>query len=115
MPQSGPAPLNVTLYADGSYDPDGPVGNIEWISDEGGTYWGSTAYYTFNSNGTHTVTLRVYDNRGAIGTTNILINVGGPNMKPVAVASASPTNGPAPLWVYFSGAGSYDTDGNIAS
>ncbi len=115
VPQSGPAPLNLTLYADGSYDPDGPIGNIEWLADEGGTYWGATAYYTFTSNGKHTVTLRVYDSRGAIGTTNILINVGGPNMKPVAIASASPTNGPAPLWVYFSGDGSYDTDGNIAS
>lgn len=115
VPQSGPAPLNVALYADGSYDPDGPVGNIEWISDEGGTYWGSTAYYTFTANGTHTVTLRLYDNRGGIGTTNILINVGGPNLKPIAVASASPTNGPAPLWVYFSADGSRDTDGNIVS
>ncbi len=115
VPQSGPAPLNAVLYADGSYDPDGPIGNIEWISDDGSTYWGSPAYFTFTVNGTHTVTLRVYDNRGDIGTTNILINVGGPNLKPVAAASASPTNGPAPLWVYFSAAGSHDTDGNIVS
>jgi PKD repeat protein len=115
VPQSGPAPLNVTLYADGSYDPDGPIGNIEWLADEGGTYWGATAYYTFTSNGIHAVTLRVYDSRGEIGTTNILVNVGGPNMKPVAVASASPAQGPAPLWVYFTGSGSYDTDGNIVS
>jgi PKD repeat protein len=115
VPQSGPAPLNVTLDAAASYDPDGVVGNIEWESAEGGTYWGSTAYYTFNNNGNHTVTLRLYDNRGGVGTTNILINVGGPNQRPVAVVSASPTNGPAPLWVYFNGSGSYDNDGNIVS
>ncbi|MDW8309611.1 MAG: PKD domain-containing protein, partial [Verrucomicrobiales bacterium] len=116
VPQSGPPPLNVTLYADSSYDPDGVIGNIEWLfSDDGSTYWGATAYHTFQTAGQHIVTLRVHDGRGGVGTTNILINVGGPNLRPVAVVSATPTNGPAPLWVEFRGSDSYDRDGNIVS
>jgi PKD repeat protein len=40
---------------------------------------------------------------------------GTPNLPPVAVASASPASGTAPLAVAFSGAGSSDPDGFIAS
>ena len=112
---SGNAPLSVIFYADGSYDPDGFVGNIEWLFSDGGTYWGSTAYHTFTTTGNHTVTLRVYDSRGAIGTTNLTINVGGVNQPPVAKASATPTSGNAPLTVQFSSAGSSDPDGTISA
>ncbi len=37
------------------------------------------------------------------------------NLPPVAVASASPASGPAPLEVSFDGSGSSDPDGTIAS
>ncbi len=37
------------------------------------------------------------------------------NQKPVAEAKASPSSGVAPLCVYFTGADSYDTDGQIVS
>lgn len=40
---------------------------------------------------------------------------GAPNHPPVALASASPSAGPAPLLVQFSAAGSVDPDGAIAS
>lgn len=40
---------------------------------------------------------------------------GTPNIPPIAVASATPTSGIAPLAVAFSGAGSSDPDGSIAS
>ena len=66
---SGNAPLDVVLSAAKSYDPDGVIGNIEWLFSDGGSYWGSTAYHTFTTVGTHTVTLRCYDARGGIGTT----------------------------------------------
>ncbi len=72
---SGPAPLSVILDARGSYDPDGFVGNIEWRFDDGGMYYGSPAYQTFTTPGFHDVELRVYDSRGAVGVTHILIHV----------------------------------------
>jgi PKD repeat protein len=110
---SGNAPLDVILSAAGSYDPDGVIGNIEWLFSDGGSYWGSPAYHTFYSTGQQTVTLRCYDARGGIGTTSITINVGGVNQPPIANASATPTSGNAPLTVQFSSAGSSDPDGTI--
>jgi PKD repeat protein len=47
--------------------------------------------------------------------TLLVFPTGTPNTPPVAVASASPTSGAAPLTVTFSSAGSNDPDGSIAS
>jgi hypothetical protein len=44
---AGVLPLDVIFYAAGSYDPDGFIGNIEWLFSDGGSYWGATAYHTF--------------------------------------------------------------------
>jgi chitodextrinase len=60
---SGNAPLDVVLSAAGSYDPDGVIGNVEWRFSDGGYTYGATAYHTFASTGTHTVTLLCYDAR----------------------------------------------------
>ncbi len=38
VPMSGPPPLDVIFYADGSYDPDGFLGNLEWTFSDGGNY-----------------------------------------------------------------------------
>jgi PKD repeat protein len=73
---SGPIPLDVIFFATGSYDPDGVVGNIEWTFSDGGTYWGSPAYHTFYTEGTHQVTLTVYDGRGGTGTDTLTITAG---------------------------------------
>lgn len=47
--------------------------------------------------------------------TLLVLPTGTPNTKPVAMASATPTSGIAPLTVQFSAAGSNDPDGSIAS
>ncbi len=110
---SGNAPLDVVFSAAQSYDPDGVIGNIEWLFSDGGSYWGATAYHTFSTTGNQTVTLRCYDVRGGIGTTNLTINVGGVNQPPIAKAGATPATGSVPLTVQFSSAGSSDPDGTI--
>jgi len=110
-PDSGPAPLSVVLRAFDAYDPDQGIQNWRWDFSDGGTYWGSTAYHTFYSQGDHSATLTVYDFRGASAVTVIPISVGPPNGPPVAKAAATPTSGPAPLTVGFSSAGSYDPEG----
>ncbi len=112
---SGPAPLSVTLYADGSYDPDGPLGNIEWLVSDGRNSFGSPAFLSFNTEGEYTVTLRLRDSRGGIGEDTLTVSVGGANQPPVALASATPTTGQAPLGVNLIGSGSSDTDGTIVS
>jgi PKD repeat protein len=47
--------------------------------------------------------------------TLLVLPAGTPNTPPVAMASATPTSGTAPLTVNFSSSGSYDPDGSIAS
>jgi PKD repeat protein len=114
---SGTVPLSVELYADGSYDPDGHLGNTEWR--EGGVLvsYNPTAYYSTSVEGVHTLTLRVYDSRGAFGEDEVIITAtpASENLPPTAVASATPTSGLAPLGVAFSSAGSGDADGSIVS
>lgn len=115
VPPSGVPPLDVTFYADGSYDPDGSIGNIYWEFGDGQNSWGSPSYHTYYQPGIYQVTLTIWDNNNAIGTTTISVNVSQTNPPPVAVASATPTNGTAPLFVNFSSSGSYDPNGTITS
>jgi PKD repeat protein len=63
--------------------------------------WAVGSYAT--ALGTNTLTARLTPGGGTI------------NRPPVAMASASPTSGPAPLTVSFSSAGSHDPDGSIVS
>jgi PKD repeat protein len=74
-PPTGQAPLNVTFTSDGSYDPDGAIGNREWHFSDGGSYFGTTAFHTFQRPGTYTASLTVFDNRGGSGTSQQTIVV----------------------------------------
>lgn len=74
----GPVPLDVVFSATGSYDPDGFIGNIEWVFSDGGSYWGSPAYHTFDTQGTHEITLIVHDARGGTGSTSLAVDAGSP-------------------------------------
>jgi PKD repeat protein len=64
--------------------------------------------------GTFTATLTVIDDDGASVMTSVQID-STVNQAPVAVASATPTSGLAPLEVELSSAGSDDPDGTIVS
>ncbi|MBX7244120.1 MAG: PKD domain-containing protein [Candidatus Sumerlaeaceae bacterium] len=114
-PSSGPAPLDVTFRADGSHDPDGFLGNCEWTYGDGNYSYGATSYHTYQEQGHYTATLKVFDSRGETTTATVAVNVGPPNAKPIAVASATPATGSAPLNVNFSSAGSTDPDGTIVA
>lgn len=56
-----------------------------------------------------------YSDYGSLGQYAISGTVGTPNALPTAVIAATPTSGTAPVTVSFSGAGSSDPDGTIAS
>lgn len=108
VPMSGPPPLDVIFYADGSYDPDGFLGNLQWTFSDGGSYWGSPAYYTFSSAGTYTATLTVYDSRGATGTASLNVYVGTtPPPSPTPIPTPIPTPTPTPTLISISGTISY--------
>jgi PKD repeat protein len=83
VPDVGPAPLDVTFNASGSYDPDGSLGNFYWTFSDGGDSWGPTAYHTFNTPGLHSATLTVYDSRGGTNSDTVTVMVSGPNVAPV--------------------------------
>jgi PKD repeat protein len=92
VPSSGPSPLDVTFYADQSYDPDGSIGNIKWTFHDGSEYWGSTSYYTYNTPGSYLVTLTVYDGNNASGTDMLTVSVGGvATSTPTATTTLAPT------------------------
>jgi PKD repeat protein len=115
-PISGEEPLPVRFDGSYSYDADGSIVMYEWDYDGDGTYdWTSmtagVAYYQYSKEGVYDATVRVTDNEGLTGTATIAITV---NQKsPVAVITAAPTEGNAPLEVTFDGSGSYDPDGTV--
>ena len=82
IPPEGAAPLSVVFTADGSYDPDGAIGNYLWTFPDGSTYYGSTAYFTFTTPGTYRTKLEVFDARGGVGTTMVSVTVLNPNDVP---------------------------------
>jgi photosystem II stability/assembly factor-like uncharacterized protein len=100
VPTWGQPPLDVIFYADGSYDPDGFLGNLEWQFSDGGSYYGSPAYHTFYSQGVHTATLTVYDSRGATSSATVTIYAGvatptpTTSATPTITSTATPTNTP---------------------
>lgn len=67
-PVSGPLPLNVTLNATGSSDPDNDPLSFDWDFGDGltTTVTSLTTTHTYNSAGIFTATLVVRDNRGGV-------------------------------------------------
>ena len=83
----------------GSSDADGSIVSYSWNFGNGQTATGPLASTTFATQGTYLVRLTVVDNRGASRNTTVTIVAGATNVKPVAVITALPTSGPAPLLV----------------
>lgn len=77
-PQSGPAPLKVTLNASESKDPDGTIKTYEWDLDNDGKYddeTGPEIEHTFQKIGKYLVGLRVTSSTGEFDTAEKEINV----------------------------------------
>ncbi len=110
-PTSGAAPLDVDFDGSGSSDPDGNIASYAWDFGDGNTGTGQTASHTYTTEDQFTAVLTVTDNDGLTDTAQVTIDTRQP---PTAVASASPTEGEAPLEVDFDGSGSSD-NGTIAS
>lgn len=77
-PSVGVAPLTVTLYASAN-DPDGDIVSYEWdfdgdeISDL--TTADNSTTFTFENPGSYSISVTVYDNKGASSTTSLTITV----------------------------------------
>jgi PKD repeat protein len=115
-PTGGKSPLAVAFSSAGSVDNDGTIASYHWDFGDGSPV-STTANpsHTYTTQGTYAATLTVTDNEGATDVKSVSVNVGPPNVAPVALASGTPTSGRAPLVVAFDSATSSDSDGTIVS
>lgn len=107
----------VWSFYDSSYDSDGYIVAWLWDFGDGSTSTEQNPTHTYTSNGKYSVTLTVWDDDEAADEAILILSVSIPaeNIEPVAILSAEPTGGQAPLTVAFSAENSYDPDGHITS
>lgn len=118
VPSNGPAPLDVTFSVSAS-SPNGSIVSVQIDPGDGSPLIElpspGSAPHTYQEAGTYAASVTVTDSAGETATVRDLaldVRIGEPG-SPIAVASASPTSGSAPLTVYFSSTGSSDPDGTI--
>ena len=70
--------------------------------------------HSYATKGVYTVQVTVFDSQGATALGTTLVTIGGADLAPLAFATATPTDGEAPLLVSFMGLGT-DMDGSIAA
>lgn len=115
---SGAAPLTITFDGSASIDRSGGAGLLfSWDFGDLTASNNAVQAKTYSTPGTYRARLTVEDSNGLTNATAILTIVVAPasNIPPVAVASASPITGPAPLTVQFSSAGTHDPDAGPGS
>ena len=107
----------ISFDASASLDPDGNIANYAWDWESDGTYDATssvpTAEHTFSASGSHRVTLRVTDDKGATAPVTKTIGIG-VRQTPQASFSFAPSQPSILDEVRFSDA-STDPDGQISS
>jgi len=114
-PEMGSAPLEVTFIGSGSTD-DVAVTSYSWDFGDGNTSDVADPVHTYQTPGVYFAVLTVEDIEGLSDIANIMITVNEPNPAneaPVAIASATPLTGEAPLEVSFVGSSSTDDIGVV--
>ncbi len=111
----GDVPLAVAFDAAGSSDPDGSIVGYQWDFGDGATASGAAVTHQYATAGHYEVTLSVVDDAGNSGVDHVGVVAGAGilNTAPLAMASATPTSGAAPLQVTFDGSGSTDAEGPL--
>ena len=101
--------FDVAVNGSASSDNDGTIASYEWDFGDGGTDTGATpAAHTYTTSGNKTITLKVTDNEGAVGTSTKQVLI---NTAPTANFTAT-VNGNV---VAFNASTSTDPESNISS
>ena len=116
---NGDGSETVTLNGSASSDSDGTVVSYEWREGAAVLAAGVTPTVSL-AVGTHALTLRVVDNKGASATDGVVVTVNPrPNAPPVANAGAdrvvTDTNGDGSELITLNGSASSDSDGTIVA
>ena len=112
---SGSAPLTVNFNGTTSTAAK-TITSYAWDFGNGQTGTGSTAFTTYSTPGTYDAKLTITDTDGDVDSKTVAITVAEPpNVPPTAAIGTSGVSGNAPFTVNFSGGGSSDPDGTIAS
>ena len=116
-PVSGSPPLEVSFDASSSSDPNGSILSYFWDFGDGNSGNQMEVFHTYADTGSYIATLIVTDDEGLTDTSTVEIRVFNPdiNLAPLAVFTADPYEGQAPLIVSFDASSSIDIDGSIAS
>jgi PKD repeat protein len=108
-PLAGFAPLTVTFDGRDSYDPNDEALEYSWDFGDGSPQaTGAVVFHTYVDPGAFTAVLMVTNTSSLFGEAAVDIEV--INHAPIAMVTATPTSGPAPLEVQFSGAESSDLE-----
>lgn len=105
----------VQFDATASFDPDGSLTQYSWDFGDGGTDQGAKVNHIYNAAGSYKVTLKVTDNRGAMGSQQQTVTVVSEqaNKPPVASFTFSPAAPKVNQTVQFDASASKDPDGQI--
>ena len=119
-PTMGTAPLEVQLTGSGSSDEDGTIVGYVWSIDGRDDLTEADPVVTLEEAGEYAIILTVTDDDGATDADTVVVTVTAPepepeNIAPIAVATATPISGTAPLTVSLDGTGSTDEDGTITA
>jgi len=118
-PYSGRPGRAIAFDGTWSYDPDGDIVSYAWNFGDGETGTGAKTSHVYDDEGTYTVTLTVTDNDDLTDSDTTTTTVSRPppppkNKKPKADAGPNVKISVGSI-IHFSGAGSYDPDGEIVS
>ncbi len=112
VPEDGEAPLEISVDASGSHDPNSPPQALQyrWDWEDDGTWdtsWSSNpaADHVFDVAGQYTIRLQVRNETGLIAKTTRAVSAYGP---PVASFTVVPDAGEAPLEISVDAAASHD-------
>ncbi len=101
-PDTGPAPLQVSLQANATGGT--PPYQISWVLGDGGNGTGASVQHTYAKPGAYLAIINVWDSWGRFtnASVSVAVTAGGSGTGPLSlVFTASPNHGPAPLNVTF--------------